>query len=48
MLTMLFGFLPTFAKESLSEVLPKSHRIFEFSAGTLVYVSIDCNLKYMV
>ena len=50
--TMLFGFLPPAPKKaselSLSEAMPKSHRILEFSAGALVCLSVDCDLKCAV
>lgn len=51
-LLVLFAFLPPVPKKalelSLSEVLPKSHRVLEFSAGALTCLPVDCNLKYVV
>ena len=29
-------------------MLPKHHRVIEFSAGASIRISIDCDLKYMV
>lgn len=47
-LTVLFGFLKKASELSLSEEFPTSHRILEFSVGTLKCLSVDCDLKYEV
>lgn len=49
-LAVLFGFLPSVPKKawqlSLSEELPSSQWILEFSAGALICLPVDCDLKY--
>lgn len=47
-LTVLFGFLKKASELSLSEEFPTSHRILEFSVGTLICLSVDCDLKYEI
>lgn len=48
---MFFDFLPLIPKKatelSWSGTLPKNHRIFEFSAGTLICLPSDCDVKYV-